>query len=64
MGRYRQLASIAIADAAVELEACLLDELFHTAAVALADLQVDPSTIAATTPTTIAPVERGMLHEW
>lgn len=46
MGRYRFIEDMAIADCAVEIEGADLDDLFATAAMALADLMVDPATVA------------------
>lgn len=67
MGRYRLLESIAIADAALDVEARTLDDLFETAAAALADLQVDPATVAITDAVTVelsAPSIELLLFDW
>jgi len=45
MGSVRQLEDVAIADCAWEIDAVDLADLFATAAVALADLTVDPATL-------------------
>ena len=45
MGRFEFVDSVAIADCAVEVEGQNLDDLFETAARALAELMVDPSTV-------------------
>jgi SHS2 domain-containing protein len=45
MGRYEVLDNVAIADCAFEVEATDLDDLFATAARALAELMVDPATL-------------------
>jgi SHS2 domain-containing protein len=48
MGRYEVLESVAIADCALDIEGSDLADLFTTAARALADLMVDPVTLART----------------
>jgi SHS2 domain-containing protein len=48
MGRYEILETVAIADCALEIEGSDLADLFATAALALAELMVDPVTIART----------------
>lgn len=45
MGRYEVLDDVAIADCALEVEGTDLDDLFATAARALAELMVDPATL-------------------
>ena len=45
MGRHEFVEGIAVADCAVEIVGDDLDDLFNTAAVALADIMVDPTTI-------------------
>ncbi|HAM59160.1 MAG TPA: hypothetical protein DDZ42_07205 [Candidatus Rokubacteria bacterium] len=45
MGRYVFLDSIAVADCAMEVEGEDLDDLFATAARAVAELMVDPTTV-------------------
>jgi protein archease len=45
MGSVRQLDDVAIADCAWEIEAADLPDLFGTAAMALAELTVDPATL-------------------
>lgn len=67
MGKFRVLESIAIADAALDLEGQTLDDLFETAAAALADVQVDPATVARTTTITVrlsAPSIELLLFDW
>ena len=49
MGRYVFLDDVAIADCAVDIEGCDLPDLFATAAEALAELMVDPATVALST---------------
>ena len=44
MGRYEFLEEVALADCAVDVEGNDLDDLFATAAAALADVMVDPAT--------------------
>jgi SHS2 domain-containing protein len=46
MGRYTVREDIAVADCALEIEGQSLDDLFETAARAVAELMVDPATIA------------------
>ncbi|HSB40336.1 MAG TPA: archease [Methylomirabilota bacterium] len=53
MGRYTFLEDVALADCAVELEGRSLDDLFETAAAALARLMVDPGTLTITVERTI-----------
>jgi len=53
VGRYEFLESIAIADCAMEVEGEDLDDLFATAARAVAELMVDPTTVRRS-------VERGV----
>jgi SHS2 domain-containing protein len=48
MGRYTFLEDVALADCAVEIEGRSLDDLFETAAAALARLMVDPATLTIT----------------
>jgi protein archease len=45
MGRYEVLEKVAIADCALEIEGTDLDDLFATAARALAETMVDPATL-------------------
>lgn len=45
MGRHEFVEGIAVADCAVEIVGDDLDDLFNTAALALADIMVDPTTI-------------------
>ena len=46
MGSVRQLDDVAVADCAWEIDAADLPDLFATAATALAELTVDPTTLA------------------
>jgi SHS2 domain-containing protein len=48
MGRYAFLEEIALADCAFEAEGRDLNDLFETVARALAEIMVDPATIAVT----------------
>jgi SHS2 domain-containing protein len=48
MGRYEILETVAVADCALEIEGRDLADLFTTGARALAELMVDPVTIART----------------
>jgi SHS2 domain-containing protein len=54
VGRYRIVEDIALADSAFDVEGRDLADLFETAALALAELMVDPATVARTTRHTIA----------
>ena len=48
MGRWQVVEDVAVADCAVDLEGRDLDDLFETAALALAELMVDPATVPVT----------------
>jgi SHS2 domain-containing protein len=48
MGRYQLLETVAIADCALDIEGADLDDLFATAARALAELMVDCATLPRT----------------
>jgi SHS2 domain-containing protein len=60
MGRYTFLDDVALADCAVEIEGRSLDDLFETAAAAIARLMVDPATLAITVERAIS-LEAGEL---
>jgi hypothetical protein len=47
MGRYEFLEDVVLADCAVEIDGRSLDDLFETAAAAIACLMVDPATLPA-----------------
>ena len=67
MGRYTFLEDVALADCAVEIEGQGLDDLFETAAAAIARLMVDPATLTITVERTITleAAERDMLlYDW
>ena len=67
MGEYRFLDDVALADCAVDIEGRSLDDLFETAAAALARLMVDPATLAMTAVRVIsleAPELDLLLHDW
>ncbi len=67
MGRYEFLEDVALADCAVEIEGRSLDDLFETAAAAIARLMVDPATLAITVERTInleAPERDMLLYDW
>lgn len=67
MGRFRYLEGMVLSDAAIDLEGNSLDDLFGTAAVALADLMVDPATVPSTVERTIAlaaPKADLLLFDW
>jgi SHS2 domain-containing protein len=48
MGRWRVVEDVALADCALDLEGRDLGDLFETAALALAELMVDPATVPVT----------------
>jgi SHS2 domain-containing protein len=54
VGRYEFLEDVALADCAVAIEGRSLDDLFETAAAAIARLMVDPATLAITVEREIA----------
>ena len=67
MGRWTVLESIALADCALEVEGHDLDDLFATAAQALADLMVDPATVPTTVTRAVeiaAPSLDLLLYDW
>ena len=67
MGRYTFLEDVALADCAVEIEGRSLDDLFETAAAALARLMVDPATLTITAERQItleAPQLDMLLYDW
>jgi SHS2 domain-containing protein len=67
MGRYRVLEQVAVADCAFEIEGRDPDDLFETAARALAELMVDPATLPVTVERTItlaAPRLDLLLYDW
>jgi SHS2 domain-containing protein len=53
MGRYHFVEEIALADCAMDVEGADLADLFETAALALAEVMVDPATVPTTTRRTI-----------
>jgi protein archease len=67
VGRHEFLEAIAVADCAVEIEGDDLDDLFATAARALAEVMVDPATVRATTERRVeltAPSLDLLLYDW
>ena len=67
MGRYEFLEEVALADCAMDVEASDLDDLFATAASALAEVMVDPATVPNTVERTIAltaPQLDLLLYDW
>jgi SHS2 domain-containing protein len=67
MGRYHVVDDIALADCAVDVDSADLKDLFETAALALAELMVDPTTVATTSRRTItleAPELDLLLYDW
>jgi len=67
MGRYEFLEDMVLADCAVEIEGRSLDDLFETAAAAIARLMVDPATLTITVERAIS-VEASeldmLLYDW
>lgn len=67
MGSWNVLDTIAIADCALEIHANDLDDLFATAARALADVMVDPDTVSRDVERTLSLEARALdllLHDW
>jgi SHS2 domain-containing protein len=67
MGRYRVIEEAALADCAFEIDGRDLHDLFETAALALAELMVDPTTVATTVRrriTVSAPALDLLLYDW
>lgn len=67
MGSWNVLDQIAIADCALEIHGEDLDDLFATAARALADVMVDPATVSHDIERTVQVEARALdllLHEW
>lgn len=67
MGQYRVLDDIALADCAFEIDGGDLPDLFETAAVALAELMVDPATLRGGVEHGIelrAPALDLLLYDW
>jgi SHS2 domain-containing protein len=67
MGRYWFRDDIALSDCAVDIEGTDLSDVFETAAIALAAIMVDPSTVEPTVTRTIelsAPALDLLLYDW
>jgi SHS2 domain-containing protein len=67
LGRFRFLEEVAIADCAIEIEGSDLADLFETAACALAEVMVDPATVASTAERSVTLTAPGLdllLHDW
>ena len=67
VGSFHYLDEIAIADCAVDVSGRDLADLFETAALALADVTVDPATVALSVHRTLeleAPTLDLLLFEW
>ena len=67
MGSWNVLDAIAIADCALEIHGRDLDDLFATAARALADVMVDPDTVSREVERTLLLQARALdllLHDW
>ena len=54
MGRFEFLEDVALADCAIEIRGRDRDDLFETAAAALAEVMVDPATLSLTTDRDVA----------
>jgi SHS2 domain-containing protein len=67
VGSWNVLEAVAIADCALEIHGRDLEDLFATAARALADVMVDPSTVPRDVQRVVrleAPALDLLLHEW
>jgi SHS2 domain-containing protein len=67
VGRHEFLESVAVADCAVEIEGDDLDDLFATAARALAEVMVDPATVRTSIGRSVeltAPSLDLLLYDW
>jgi SHS2 domain-containing protein len=67
VGRHEILESMAVADYAMEVEGDDLDDLFETAAAAVAELMVDPTTVPLTVErrvTLTAPALDLLFYDW
>ena len=67
MGRFEFLEDVALADCAVQIDGRDPDDLFETAAAALAELMVDPATVPLTIERTIeldADTLDLLLYDW
>jgi SHS2 domain-containing protein len=67
MGHYEVLETVALADCALEIEGADLDDLFATAGRALAELMVDPETLAPSLERRVslqAPTLDLLLFDW
>jgi SHS2 domain-containing protein len=67
MGRYQFIDGIALADCAIDVEGDDLPDVFQTAALALAEIMVDPATIRPSVRRTITleAAERDLLlYDW
>jgi SHS2 domain-containing protein len=67
VGRHEIIETVAIADCAMEIEGDDLDDLFATAATAVAELMVDPVTVPLTVErrvTLTAPALDLLLFDW
>jgi SHS2 domain-containing protein len=67
VGRYQVLEDVALADCALDIEGRDPNDLFETAAAALAELMVEPATLETSTERTItltAPSLDLLLYDW
>jgi protein archease len=67
VGRHEILEGMVVADCAIEVEGDNLDDLFATAASAVAELMVDPTTVPRTVEQSVtltAPALDLLLYDW
>jgi SHS2 domain-containing protein len=67
VGRHEILEAVAVADCAMEVEGDDLDDLFATAAAAVAELMVDPATVPLTVERSVsltAPELDLLFYDW
>jgi SHS2 domain-containing protein len=67
VGRYQFVEDVALADCAIDIEGRDLNDLFETAASALARVMVDPTTVETTVDRTLAleaPRLDLLLYDW
>jgi SHS2 domain-containing protein len=67
VGQWALIEDVAIADCALEIEGRTLDDLFATAARAVAEIMVDPATVRPSTERTVtltAPSLDLLLYDW
>lgn len=67
VGRYEVLEAMAVADCALDVEGESLDDLFETAARAVAELMVDPATVSPSAEREVALTASSLdllLYDW